>query len=89
MFVHHGCSGPVWGGALTVRRMRAFAVEKMRGSGGRVGGGASCFRQFVSGLVAWYALVAWNPGKCGGASPVALSLANRLGVVFAALNSPK
>ncbi len=34
------------------------------------GGGGSCLRQFVTGLVAWYALVTWNPDESGGAFPV-------------------
>ncbi len=37
------------GGSVTVRRMRAFAVANEMG---RVGSRGSCFRQFVSGLVA-------------------------------------
>ncbi len=40
--------------------MRAFAVAN-------VGGGGSCIREFVSGLVAWYVLMTWNPGEGGGA----------------------
>ncbi len=44
---------------------------------------------FVSGLVSWYALVTWNPNASGGAFPVVYSLANRLGVMCAALNSFK
>ncbi len=57
-------------GSVTVRRMRVFAVANEMGRGGRVGGGGSCFRQFVSDLVAWYALMTWNPDKGGGAFPV-------------------
>ncbi len=51
------------GGSVTVRRIRAFAVANEMGRG-------SCFRQFVSGLIAWYALMAWNLDEGGGASPV-------------------
>ncbi len=32
--------------------------------------GGSCFRQFVSGLVAWYALMTREPDEDGGAFPV-------------------
>ncbi len=64
----------VWGllgeGSMMARRMRAFVVANEMGRGG------SCFRQFIGGLVAWYALVT-------------LPLANRLGVMCAALNSLK
>ncbi len=55
----------VWGlldgGSVMVRRMRVFAVASEMGRGGR------CFRQFVSGLVAWYAPTTWNPDEDGGA----------------------
>ncbi len=37
---------------------------------GWIGGGGSCFRQFVCGLIAWHALVTWNPDVGGGAFPV-------------------
>ncbi len=57
-------------GSVTVRRIRAFAVANEMGRGGVSFGGGSCFRQFVSGLVSWYALVTWNPDKGGGAFPV-------------------
>ncbi len=30
------------------------------------GGGGSCFRQSVSGLVAWYVFMVWNPDEDGG-----------------------
>ncbi len=54
-------------GSITVRRIRVFAVATEMGRGGvRVGGGGSCFRQFLSGLVVWYALVTRNPDKGGG-----------------------
>ncbi len=54
------------GGSVTVRRTRAFAVANEIGRGGD----GSCFRQFVSGPVAWYALVTWNPDESGVAFPV-------------------
>ncbi len=44
-----------------VRRMRAFAVASEMGRGG-----ASWFRQFASDLVAWNALITWNPDEDGG-----------------------
>ncbi len=47
------------GESVMVRRMGAIAVANVMGRGG-----GSCFRQFVSGLVAW------NPGAGGGAFPV-------------------
>ncbi len=50
-------------GSVTVRRTRAVAVANEMGRGGVSVAGASCFRQFVSGLVAWYALMTWNPGE--------------------------
>ncbi len=56
--------------------MRAFAEASEMG---RAGG--SCFRQFVSGLVAWYSLMTWNPDADGGAFPVVQSLADSLGVM--------
>ncbi len=69
---------------MMVRWMRAFAVASEMGRGG-----GSCFRQFVSGLVAWYTLMTWNPGEGGGAFPIVLSLVKRLGVVSVTLNSFK
>ncbi len=48
MFVHHGCSGPVGQGIGD-----GALDEGLRGD--------SCFRRFVSGLVAWYALMTWKP----------------------------
>ncbi len=52
------------GRSVMVRRMRAFAVASEMDRGG-----GSCFRQFVSGLVAWCALMTWNPDEDGGAFP--------------------
>ncbi len=54
-------------GSVMVCRMRAFAVANEMGRG-------SCFRQFVSGLVTWYALMTWNPGVGGGAFSVVVVL---------------
>ncbi len=51
------------------------------------GGGGSCFRQFVSYLVAWYNLMTQNPDEDSEAFPVAQSMANRLGVMDATLDS--
>ncbi len=76
-------------GSVKVRRMRAFTVANEMGRGGVSVAASAAFSQFVSGLVAWYALVTWNPDKGVEAFPVVLSLANRLGVVWAALNSLK
>ncbi len=70
MFVHHGRSGPVGRGVGNGASDNGFCGVEGDRSGRRVGGGGSCFRQFVSGLVAWYALVTWNPDKGGGAFPV-------------------
>ncbi len=52
-------------GSVMVRRMRAFAVASDMGRGG-----GSCFRQFVSCFVAWYAFMTWNPDEGCGAFPV-------------------
>ncbi len=57
------------GGSVMVRRMRAFAVASEMGRGGR------CFRQFVSGLVAWYAPTTWNPDEDGEAFPIVYTAA--------------
>ncbi len=57
--------------------MKAFAVANEMGRGGD-----SC-------LVAWYALATWNPDESGGAFPIVKSLANRLRVMCATLNSFK
>ncbi len=38
-----------------------------------VGHGSSCFREFVSGLVAWYTFVTGGTNEDGGAFPVAYS----------------
>ncbi len=70
VFVHHGRSEPVGRGVGNAASDEGFCVGDSDGPGRRVGGGGSCFRQFVSGLVAWYALVTWNPGKGVGAFPV-------------------
>ncbi len=53
------------GGSVMVRRMRAFAIVKQMGRG--VVGDGSFFHQFVCDLVAWYALLTWNPVEGGGA----------------------
>ncbi len=58
------------------------------GSWRRVGGGC-CFRQFVSGLVAWYALMIWNPDEDGEAFPDVYSLANKLCAMCENMNSFK
>ncbi len=59
IFVHHGRSGPVgWG-------IGDGASDEM----GRDGG--CCIHQFVSGFVAWYVLMTWDPDEGGGAFPVA------------------
>ncbi len=55
------------GGSVTVRRMRAFAVANEMGLGGVSVAVFSCFRQFVCGFVAWYALMTWDPDEGGGA----------------------
>ncbi len=44
---------------------------------------------FANGLAAWYALMAWNQDDDGGGFPVDKSLANRMGVMDATLNSFK
>ncbi len=55
---------------------------------GRVGGGGGCcFRQFVSGLGAWYALMTWNPDEDGRAFSNVYSLANKQGVMCENMNS--
>ncbi len=51
------------GGSVMLRRMGAFAVANEMGRGG-----GSSFRQFVRGLVAWYALMTWNLDDDGGLS---------------------
>ncbi len=81
LFVHHGRSGPVGRGIGDGFRMRAFAVPSEMGRGG-----GTCFSQFVRGLLAWYALITWNPDEGCGAFPVVYSLANGLGVMCATLN---
>ncbi len=57
----------VWGllgGVLViVRQMRTFAVANEMDCG-------SCFREFVSGLVAWNAFVTGDPGENGWTFPV-------------------
>ncbi len=58
--------------------MRAFAVANKMGHGDVL---VAVAATFVSGLVAWYALVTWSSDEGGGAFPVVLSLANRLGVM--------
>ncbi len=42
-------------------------------------GGASCCHVFVSGLVAWFALVTWDLDEGGGPLPVDKSLVSILG----------
>ncbi len=32
--------------------------------------GGSCIRQFVGGLIAWYAFMTWDPDEDGGAFSV-------------------
>ncbi len=45
--------------------MRVFAVANVMGPDG-----CSCIRQFVGGLIAWYAFMTWYPDEGGGAFPV-------------------
>ncbi len=53
------------GGLVILRRMKAFTVANEMGRGG-----GSCFHQFVGSLVAWYALITWNPEQVGEGFPV-------------------
>ncbi len=46
--------GLLGGGSAMSHRMRAYAVAHEMD---RVGDGGSCFREFITGLVAWYALM--------------------------------
>ncbi len=59
--------GLLGGESVTVRRMRAFAMANEMGRGGV---SVAVAAAFVSGLVAWYALVTWKLAKGGGAFPV-------------------
>ncbi len=60
-----------------------IAVGRLIGDGASDEGfrGGSCFRQSVSGLMTW------NPDEDGGAFPVVLLLANRLGSCFRVFDS--
>ncbi len=55
--------GLLIGGTAMVRLMRAFAVASKMVRARRVDDGGSCFSQFVSCLVARYALMTWNSGE--------------------------
>ncbi len=68
--MHHGCSGSVGREIGDDGLDEGLHGGKCDGSRWLVGGSGCCFRQFVSGLVAWYALVAWNPDEGGGAFSV-------------------
>ncbi len=71
--------GLLEGGSVMMRRMKPFEVENEM-----VRGRVSVAAAFVTSLLAWHALMTWNTG---GAFPVVWSLANRLGVMCATLNS--
>ncbi len=68
--------GLLGGGSVVVRWMRAFAVVIEMDRGGMSVFGCSCFRNFVSGLVARRVFVAGNTDADARASPVVLLLAN-------------
>ncbi len=83
MFVHRGCLGPVRRGIFDGASDEGFCGGESDRSGWRVGGGGSCFRQFVSDLVAWLI----GPDEDDGAFSVIQSLAYRLSVICATPNS--
>ncbi len=68
------------GGSAMVCRMTAFTVENEKGSGG------SCFRQFISNLVAWYVIMPWSPDEDSRAFSVVKWLTNRLDAMCVTLN---
>ncbi len=47
-------------GLLDGGSVMGFRSGKGGGLWQDVGGSGTCFREFVSGLVAWYALMTWN-----------------------------
>ncbi len=73
--------GLLEGGSVMMRRMKPFAVENEMVRG-RVS--LAVAAAFITSLLTWHALMTWNTG---GVFPAVLSLANRLGVMCATLNS--